>query len=583
MTTPHKESKSKDPQEEGENNPGTFKSTDLTNSPPRFEIPNESWTSILSTPCCFSPEHFLSVIDNIVRNPNLTSTRLFRAEILYDSNQDAGLFAAIQSDGDVQLPLEASSLLPHLKAEYRPLTCVIPQYKLKRVVVRNLIPRNPQLDKPLAQTVNFYEKNAGEGETHMENLVLYTPHLHPTETIPFYHPKVRALAIVHSHGGPTPDELSIHYSLLEDHPLVDRLIRTALKLLQITHKHATGMRNGYTKRVHHDQIIPQKRVQDTYAHLKKTYAKKLTTNWAEKTDPSKHVFEDLAIAAFLMELWKDMYDSEETAFPGFVDIGCGNGILVFILLSEGYSGWGFDARKRKSWSTFSDTIKCQLKEMVLIPEIFRQRLVPESSEIGSIDNDASHNGVFPAGTFIISNHADELTPWTPILSYFSGCPFIAIPCCSHSLTGARHRFSTRPKEVPSMVSGLVPPNPDAEGLSIESSIDTGQIGARLSLGPASGSLAKKKKGNPLPSAYASLAAYVMALSAELGFKVDQEMLRIPSTRNLAVLGRIQQTDDLETKHSTLDSILQREIRNIDDAAKIWVEQAIKLQKKSSSH
>ena len=87
--------------------------------------------------------------------------------------------------------------------------------------------------------------------------------------------------------------------------------REALKLLQTVHKHGQGQLAGYEKRVHLDQIIPQKRYQDTYARLKAKYGRKLSEAWVEVTDPGKHVFEDLGIAAFLLELWEDMYATPE--------------------------------------------------------------------------------------------------------------------------------------------------------------------------------------------------------------------------------------------------------------------------------
>ena len=60
--------------------------------------------------------------------------------------------------------------------------------------------------------------------------------------------------------------------------------------------------------------------------------------WPEQTDPRKFVFEDVAIAAYLMVLWE-----EEQRVTGsnrkqtFVDLGCGNGLLVHILAKEGVS------------------------------------------------------------------------------------------------------------------------------------------------------------------------------------------------------------------------------------------------------
>jgi len=38
--------------------------------------------------------------------------------------------------------------------------------------------------------------------------------------------------------------------------------------------------------------------------------------------------------------------------PSFIDMGCGNGLLVHVLNSEGYSGVGLDVRSRKMWAQY---------------------------------------------------------------------------------------------------------------------------------------------------------------------------------------------------------------------------------------
>lgn len=56
-------------------------------------------------------------------------------------------------------------------------------------------------------------------------------------------------------------------------------------------------------------------------------------SWAETTDPQKHLWEDCAIAAWLICVWRGMYgegeDGRVAKGPpgGFVDVGCGNGLL----------------------------------------------------------------------------------------------------------------------------------------------------------------------------------------------------------------------------------------------------------------
>ncbi|KAF2027509.1 DUF1613-domain-containing protein [Setomelanomma holmii] len=484
-------------------------------------LPSELWAIVQSAPATFPPQHFLDVSRNLLENPNLTASHLARAELSYESFNDATF------NPEATTPEALASIVKHLRPDCRPrLESGIEGYKLEWTVVRKLIPRNPKLDESLMQTCHLYTSTAqisitsstGQQETVESEryLVIYIPHVSTPDQVPFYHPAVRALGILYTYL-PSFDSastittslgtLSIHYSLFPSQPLDNRLTRTALKLCEIIHKHARGRAAGYKKRVHHDQIIPQKQYQDTYAYLKGKYAKRLIEEWVEQTPPEKHVFEDLGIAAFLMELWIDMYSKPEKKeedkmrgakvnFPGFVDIGCGNGLLVYILLAEGWTGWGFDARRRKTWDTFGPEHADKLKEMLLIPSVLQS-----SDEEPLRHAPPSHDGVFPAGTFIISNHADELTPWTPLLASLSDSPFIAIPCCSHDFGGTRFRAPVHKK--------YIFEDPNATG----------------------------KEKNKQPSAYAGLCSWVSHLTEQTRFKVEKEHLRIPSTRNIAILGR----------------------------------------------
>ena len=60
--------------------------------------------------------------------------------------------------------------------------------------------------------------------------------------------------------------------------------------------------------------------------------------WPENTDPQKFVYEDVAIATYILLLWEqEREDSGREKKQSFVDLGCGNGFLVHILNSEGVS------------------------------------------------------------------------------------------------------------------------------------------------------------------------------------------------------------------------------------------------------
>jgi tRNASer (uridine44-2'-O)-methyltransferase len=442
------------------------------------EMSGVSWTPLFRKKCEFGQAEFFKVMENLIRNPNINSSWLFRADILMEQD--------FTTEATKDTVLNASTP--------EPMIIQFAGFHLDRLLVRRLIPRNPQRDPPLDQTcLTYHSRETSEPDSSC-SMIVYKPHVAAHSDVPFYHPKVRALAFLHQ-WNPENSEgtVSIHYDFFDDYGSDPKLLRTALHLLSTLYKHGQGAKSGYVKRVQHDTIIPQATVQSTYTRLKKKYARKIIDEWVEVTDPTKHGFEDLGIAAFLIELWAQMY--RDGPFPGFVDIGCGNGLLVYILRQEGYVGWGFDARRRKSWDNFADKIEraageepeSSLRQLVLLPALLldQKKQVIEDAGVG----DQFHDGLFPEGTFIISNHADELTPWTPILATISKCPFIMIPCCSHDLSGARFRAA--------------PP---------------------------------KEKGKSA-SAYSSLVEWVKQIAGDCGWDVETEMLRIPSTRNTGIIGR----------------------------------------------
>ncbi|KAL8661976.1 MAG: hypothetical protein Q9202_005102 [Teloschistes flavicans] len=578
------------------------------------ELIDGRWRPILQHSCTFPPDVFEDVTLNLIQNPNINSSLLFRADVLYDSGKAPQ--SNQSADGSKQLSHE--DLLHYSIPQDG-----FPGFTLKQTIVRRMIPRNPQLDKPIAQTCQIFQ-SISSSEPH-QTAVIYIPHVVSSSEIPWYHPNVQSLTYLHtwhsshpSSGIPVPDSslppspsppgsISVHYRLFPEQafPLSDRLLRTAHHLLATLHKHGLGILNGYEKRVHHDQIISQQRVQDTYTRLKATHAKRLCNHWAEQTDSSKHVFEDLSIAAFLIELWKDLYSPSESnrasagltksrsEFPGFVDIGCGNGVLVDILLQEGYKGWGFDARSRNSWAIFLPSTQQHLKQMILVPQPllemdvglnqeknagpsgFLSKILPRKIQSAKMagTNVPWHNGVFPEGTFIISNHADELTPWTPLLAYLASSPFLMIPCCSHNLSGLRFRA---PSKFNGYSADATAPPYFARNISKSKSVAiTIAPAAEEDEQPKQGSLKDLNPANRAkqPSAYSALCDWVSHLAAAVGYEVEKEMLRLPSTRNTGLICRMMDptAEDLGTA-ARMEKVKAIATKEGADGA-VWVERA----------
>lgn len=159
-----------------------------------------------------------------------------------------------------------------------------------------------------------------------------------------------------------------------------------------------------------DSLISMERYSIIHGSLKARYAEKIIGMWTETTDPQKFVYEDISIAAYLIVLWEE--ERERLGLKtkqSFVDLGCGNGLLVHILNSEGHPGKGVDLRKRKIWDFYENT---NLEE---------QTITPGSGES------------FKDYDWLIGNHSDELTPWIPVMAFRSSenTRYFVLPCCFH--------------------------------------------------------------------------------------------------------------------------------------------------------
>ncbi|KAF4789289.1 putative tRNA (uracil-O(2)-)-methyltransferase [Turdus rufiventris] len=135
-----------------------------------------------------------------------------------------------------------------------------------------------------------------------------------------------------------------------------------------------------------------------YQDLKEKY-KEMVKVWPEVTDPEKFVYEDVAIATYLLILWEEERKEKGlTKKQSFVDLGCGNGLLVHILNNEG--------------------------EATIIP---------------------GDSHLFPDTDWVIGNHSDELTPWIPVIAARSSysCCYFVLPCCFFDFHGKYSRRQSK--------------------------------------------------------------------------------------------------------------------------------------------
>jgi len=372
------------------------------------------WIPVTQSTATYSIHAWLKAIEQLIEHPEQSSSTILRADVI--SNID-----------------EVDSSIGHLKC--------------KRRVIRNILPRRPNLDNNLEQVCEIYVNH-----TEREGIATLTPVLssNTADKVPYYHPKVRSLAFHFRRNDDNTAFTRLYFVPFEEEKTFDaisapqsRLSRTALTLLNLQSRLAFGVENGYKKRVEHDLIVNRKEYQELYMQLRDRHASFLMQTWCESTDPGKHVFEDLGIVTFIILLWRTMFPQTNGQPPYFVDVGCGNGLLVYLLSKEGFKGLGVDVQARKSW------------------DHFRNCLSTIDLRIDSIDPPAmcSHAGrteSFPQGSFLIGNHADELTSWLPLMAHCTpNCSgFINIPCCRFDLDGtisSRSKYTIDEQEIEAIV------------------------------------------------------------------------------------------------------------------------------------
>lgn len=538
-------------------------------------ILGEPWVPVYKMPIDFSIDHFIEAMANLIKQPNINSTVIMRADILTEkknvgqpdeeeyTSSEISKFPEFPSSGNEEDEI-LSRDITDLKLRSIPLDNSKLELTAQSEIIRRIIPRNPYKDHIINQTCLIYTNKQEQGK-YDTALVVYIPHIQTAEETPFYLPPVYGVGILYHNS-----ELSIQYlpfpntAPLRNLQPTDRSIRIALRLIQTSAKHSHGAKTGYEKRVNHDIVVGKIEFQNRYISLKKKYSSKLVNLWVESTDPKKHVFEDLAIAAFLIEYWKIIYPTNDFEFR---DLGCGNGLLVYILNLEGYRGQGIDARSRKSWLTYPNDVQQNLKEQIVIPLMLLKphpalsKMAPHVTDNGRlfnvpqiVDNTdvtrtyySSSNLLssdkicttddFPKNTFVIGNHSDELTCWIPILGY----PFIVIPCCSHALSGLKYRFTPR----------KVIRQPQTTGTN-----------------PATNT-----------STYGALVDHVEDIANQMGWIVEKEMLRIPSTRNAAIIGS-KYKPSYQNLLDDAKKVRPWDILTMEGGAEGWVENSVLLMKKA---
>jgi tRNASer (uridine44-2'-O)-methyltransferase len=145
---------------------------------------------------------------------------------------------------------------------------------------------------------------------------------------------------------------------------------------------------------------------------------------------------------------------------------------------------------------------------------------------------------FPTSSFLIGNHADELTPWLPLLvAKTPGSAFLNIPCCCH-------RFTSRFTDAQYSIATDVLKWP-----GIQTDMDRYE------------GLARDKGGR-----YNAYLHYVAEQTIRAGWRPEREALRIPSTKCWAFVGRKR----IFSPDSNEDGSIQEWIRATSESSlKSW--------------
>ena len=347
--------------------------------------------TVASEKVSFKLEHFLETMNMLLHEPNIISPAILRAEVLQDKTTE--------------------------------------ENEWKRIVQRVLVPKQTRDPRIWQQVVYDFSATGAEGCSITHSCFTDESFKTPAtvDCLPYFYPKFDSFCY---HYQPIPaagvvdgmiDEARGIFSITvacKDMESIDQLLDNRIKdifakVCKKVVKICVGTMNGYKKRVHHDLVIPKIAYQDKYRILKEKYSE-WVEKWPEDTDPSKHVFEDIGIATWLILLFE-----QQALSPGktkhFVDLGCGNGFLSYILLNEGFSGMGIDLSRRKLWGLFPSHVHGKLVERPILPK----------------------QEDFTEFEFIIGNHSDELTPWVPVIARRDSCRWMVIPCCLFELDGRK--------------------------------------------------------------------------------------------------------------------------------------------------
>lgn len=282
---------------------------------------------------------------------------------------------------------------------------------------------------------------------------------------------------------------------------------TTLVRKRMQHYDASLRQSTYVKRVHHDNVLSEARFRRRYDAMKLKYSY-WVGQWTECTDPVKFVYEEMSIAAYLCALWELEREEEGIDSPQtFVDCGCGNGFLVYLLISEGHQGIGIDLQKREIWDLYPANVTACLRH---------EELDPLSFDCSSFD-------------WVIGNHSDELSPWLAVVAARGQRDVSELTVCEApkgTLDGGD--ISRRVRRASPRLFILPCCFFDFDGKKVAFGRTRRTLGVAAPHGTGK---------------YEQYYRWIAKIMNAFGFTVEYENLRIPSTKYVSLIGRFIQYED----------------------------------------
>lgn len=344
---------------------------------------------------------------------------------------------------------------------------------------------------------------------------------------PFQYPKVRCYRFTYEQDSDESAGGTLRYAVIplgEDacsprdfETLKRHSAKSAEKMLTVVRKRAEWYdpdlgKCTYVKRVEHDNLLTEAEYRARYDDLKVKY-NFWVDQWTECTDPVKFVYEEMSIAAYLCALWdKERKDEGLETKQTFVDCGCGNGFLVYLLISEGHKGIGIDLKEREIWNKYPAEVSAALR----------------CEEIDPVTFDCSEYD------WVLGNHSDELSPWIPVMASRCQRGKAERPVCDISGDTLADEKSDRDLRRAYPRFFVLPCCFfDFDGKKVSFGRTRRTLGVRAVAGTGK---------------YEQYYRWIAQISKAFGFTTEYENLRIPSTKYVSLLGRFIEFEERTAPH-----------------------------------